>query len=136
MRYLRRFSALLAVLLLLASPALAHSGRTDSQGGHYNRSTGEYHFHHGYPAHQHPNGVCPYSTSADTSTTTSTKSSTKSSTKTGSKSSTKTSAKDDSSSNSKSGGSPDADTILSLASVGGAAALFVGRRIAHRKHSS
>lgn len=22
------------------------SGRTDSQGGHYNRSTGEYHFHH------------------------------------------------------------------------------------------
>lgn len=60
MRYLRRFSALLAVLLLLASPALAHSGRTDSQGGHYNRRTGEYHFHHGYPAHQHPNGVCPY----------------------------------------------------------------------------
>lgn len=37
----------------------AHSGRTDSNGGHYNRSTGEYHYHHGYPAHQHVNGVCP-----------------------------------------------------------------------------
>lgn len=38
----------------------AHPGRTDSRGGHYNRSTGEYHYHHGYPAHQHPDGVCPY----------------------------------------------------------------------------
>lgn len=42
----------------------AHSGGTDSAGGHYNRSTGEYHYHHGYPAHQHPNGVCPYSTTS------------------------------------------------------------------------
>ena len=25
----------------------AHSGRTDSDGGHYNRSTGEYHNHNG-----------------------------------------------------------------------------------------
>lgn len=41
----------------------AHSGRTDSNGGHYNRSTGEYHYHHGYPAHQHINGVCPYASS-------------------------------------------------------------------------
>ena len=39
---------------------LAHSGGTDSNGGHYDRSTGEYHYHHGYPAHQHINGVCPY----------------------------------------------------------------------------
>lgn len=31
----------------------AHSGGTDSKGGHYNRSTGEYHYHHGYSAHQH-----------------------------------------------------------------------------------
>ena len=38
----------------------AHPGRTDSSGGHWNRSTGKYHYHHGYPAHQHPNGVCPY----------------------------------------------------------------------------
>lgn len=47
----------------------AHSGRTDSNGGHYNRSTGEYHYHHGYPAHQHVNGVCPYTSSYQTSTT-------------------------------------------------------------------
>lgn len=47
-------------LLLLITPAHAHSGRTDSNGGHYDHSTGEYHYHHGYPAHQHPNGVCPY----------------------------------------------------------------------------
>lgn len=40
--------------------ASAHPGRTDSNGGHYNRSTGEYHYHHGYPAHDHKNGICPY----------------------------------------------------------------------------
>lgn len=38
----------------------AHSGRTDSNGGHYDSSSGEYHYHHGYPAHQHTNGICPY----------------------------------------------------------------------------
>ena len=38
----------------------AHSGRTDSNGGHYDSSAGEYHYHHGYSAHQHINGVCPY----------------------------------------------------------------------------
>lgn len=62
MLLLKRF---LLTLLSLAtvfvfSISFAHSGGTDSQGGHYNHSTGEYHFHHGYHAHQHPNGVCPY----------------------------------------------------------------------------
>jgi hypothetical protein len=39
----------------------AHSGRTDSNGGHYNNSTGEYHYHcGGNPAHQHYGGSCPY----------------------------------------------------------------------------
>lgn len=36
--------------LLLAAIPLAfifHSGRTDSEGGHYNRSTGEHHYHSG-----------------------------------------------------------------------------------------
>lgn len=53
---------LLTFLLLFLFPAasLAHSGRTDSSGGHYDKSTGEYHYHHGYSAHQHPDGVCPY----------------------------------------------------------------------------
>ncbi len=50
----------LAAVLLIPSVAVAHPGRTDSNGGHYNRSTGEYHYHHGYPAHDHPGGVCPY----------------------------------------------------------------------------
>ena len=40
--------------------SFAHGGKTDSAGGHYNNSTGEYHYHHGYPAHQHTDGVCPY----------------------------------------------------------------------------
>ena len=31
----------------------SHSGRTDSQGGHNVSGTDEYHYHHGYPAHQH-----------------------------------------------------------------------------------
>lgn len=39
---------------------LAHGGQTDSQGGHWDHSTGEYHYHHGYPAHQHENGECLY----------------------------------------------------------------------------
>lgn len=52
-------SAVIAVSMLFTS-AYAHSGRTDSSGGHYNHSTGEYHYHHGYPAHQHTDGVCPY----------------------------------------------------------------------------
>lgn len=46
---------------LFQCTASAHPGRTDSNGGHYNRSTGEYHYHHGYPEHQHENGICPYS---------------------------------------------------------------------------
>ena len=57
---MKRVFALLLTLLALFVPSGAHSGRTDSQGGHTDRSTGEYHFHHGYPAHQHENGVCPY----------------------------------------------------------------------------
>lgn len=52
----------------------AHSGRTDSRGGHHdykNKSgLGSYHYHHGYPAHLHRNGVCPYSGSSDNIKTT------------------------------------------------------------------
>lgn len=40
--------------------ASAHPGHTDAAGGHWDSSTGEYHYHHGYPAHQHENGICPY----------------------------------------------------------------------------
>ena len=56
----RIFLVLIVISLTLIQPSYAHSGRTDSNGGHYDRSTGEYHYHHGFPAHQHTNGVCPY----------------------------------------------------------------------------
>lgn len=55
---------LVALLVAVPSVSLAHSGRTDSNGGHYNRSTGEYHYHHGYPEHDHPGGVCSYRTAS------------------------------------------------------------------------
>lgn len=52
----------------------AHSGRTDSSGGHHDNKNvsglGSYHYHcGGYPAHLHSGGVCPYSSSASTSDT-------------------------------------------------------------------
>ena len=55
--------AVLSALLLslsMSATVYAHSGRTDSNGGHYDSSTGRYHYHHGYPAHYHTNGRCPY----------------------------------------------------------------------------
>lgn len=57
---MRRLVVCLLLLLWLSCAAHAHPGGTDSKGGHYNRSTGEYHYHHGYPEHQHTNGICPY----------------------------------------------------------------------------
>lgn len=57
---MRRWVLFLAVILCFCSSASAHGGKTDSNGGHYDRSTGEYHYHHGYPAHKHTNGKCPY----------------------------------------------------------------------------
>ena len=58
---------LLSVLFItLSLISYSHSGRTDASGGHKdnkNRSgLGYYHYHHGYSAHLHPNGVCPYDT--------------------------------------------------------------------------
>lgn len=49
----------------------AHSGRTDSSGGHKDKQNksglGSYHYHcGGYPAHLHPNGICPYSSDYST----------------------------------------------------------------------
>jgi hypothetical protein len=51
---------IICALLSLILQVEAHSGRTDSNGGHHDRSDGSYHYHHGYSAHQHKNGVCPY----------------------------------------------------------------------------
>jgi hypothetical protein len=61
----RLIFALLCIAMLCTSAA-AHSGRTDENGGHTDHSTGEYHYHHGYPAHQHKDmdgdgkKDCPY----------------------------------------------------------------------------
>lgn len=52
-------TTLIITLLIPLSPALAHSGGTDENGGHYQSGVG-YHYHHGYPAHKHTGGVCPY----------------------------------------------------------------------------
>lgn len=56
-------------VILIGANAYAHSGRTDSRGGHKDNKNksglGSYHYHcGGYPAHLHTNGVCPYSSSA------------------------------------------------------------------------
>lgn len=71
----RILSFMVAVLIGFASVSVAvpdvaltveaHSGRTDARGGHKDNKNasglGSYHYHcGGYPAHLHPNGVCPY----------------------------------------------------------------------------
>lgn len=70
MRFFRHFvrcSLLICCIILLFLPSVsAHRGRTDSRGGHIDHSTGEYHYHHDYSAHQHTDlngdGIpdCPY----------------------------------------------------------------------------
>lgn len=47
------FAVALIMLCSLTVPVLAHSGKTDDDGGHYDNEAGEYHYHHGYPAHDH-----------------------------------------------------------------------------------
>lgn len=82
-------SILLIILsiILICSNAYAHSGRTDSSGGHKDNKNksglGSYHYHcGGHPAHLHTNGVCPYSSSKKSTSNSS--SNTKTTTKTNS----------------------------------------------------
>lgn len=80
----KKFAAMILSVVMAVCPmgttgigsvitAEAHSGRTDSSGGHHDNKNksglGSYHYHcGGYPAHLHSNGVCPYSSqTADTS---------------------------------------------------------------------
>ena len=57
---------IIGLVAVLASFTVLHQGKTDSNGGHYDHSAGEYHYHHGYPAHDHydmnGDGIvdCPY----------------------------------------------------------------------------
>ncbi len=70
---MKRAIAIISILVTLTATVAyttlavnAHPGRTDGNGGHTNHSTGEYHYHHGYSAHDHydmdGDGVvdCPY----------------------------------------------------------------------------
>lgn len=66
---MRRFSILIIAFCMVMMCNLvvyAHPGRTDANGGHWDNSTGEYHYHHGYSAHDHYDmdgdgaADCPY----------------------------------------------------------------------------
>ena len=57
---MKRIKIILCCILIINTFTYAHSGKTDSNGGHYNSSTGEYHYHHGYPAHSVCGVNCPY----------------------------------------------------------------------------
>lgn len=72
-------------IILIGINTYAHSGRTDSSGGHKDNKNksglGSYHYHcGGNPAHLHTNGSCPYSSNSKSSGTGSSTKSTKSST--------------------------------------------------------
>ena len=64
----KRIFSILTICMIIMSmsmSAFAHSGKTDSSGGHKDNKNksglGSYHYHcGGYPAHLHTNGVCPY----------------------------------------------------------------------------
>lgn len=64
-------------VMFMGISSYAHSGRTDSSGGHKDNKNksglGSYHYHcGGHPPHLHTNGVCPYSSSSKKSTSKST----------------------------------------------------------------
>ncbi len=65
-KFLKSIAIAISLSLSLSVVSFAHSGRTDEYGGHHDYKNisglGSYHYHHGYPAHLHPNGVCPYDT--------------------------------------------------------------------------
>lgn len=78
------FVVLFLLIITIGINTYAHSGRTDSSGGHKDNKNksglGNYHYHcGGHPAHLHKNGVCPYS-SNKTTTSSSTSSSNKTTT--------------------------------------------------------
>ena len=76
MKLKRKIVTFLLVMATSCSGLIAHSGRTDSSGGHHdykNKSgLGSYHYHcGGHPAHLHTNG-CPYTSTGTTTSTHST----------------------------------------------------------------
>lgn len=73
-----KLATVLTVVISIVCVSLnsyAHSGRTDSSGGHKDNKNksglGNYHYHcGGYPAHLHKNGVCPYTSKSSSSSST------------------------------------------------------------------
>ncbi len=60
---LKKAFLFLFLIVFFVSYSNAHSGRTDSSGGHYNRKTGEYHYHNsGYTKPAPEYNTKPYST--------------------------------------------------------------------------
>ena len=62
---IKRIAAVILLVItlscFLSMPCFAHRGKTDENGGHWDNSSGEYHYHcGGHAAHQHRYGVCPY----------------------------------------------------------------------------
>lgn len=59
---IKKIICISVVLLSLSQISYAHSGRTDSNGGHKDNKNasglGSYHYHHGFGPHLHPGGVC------------------------------------------------------------------------------
>ena len=86
-KYIKKIISILIIILTISSIQInvySHSGRTDANGGHRDNKNksglGSYHYHcGGHPAHLHPNGVCPYSSSSKSSTSGSSSSSSSSS---------------------------------------------------------
>ena len=94
-KYIKKIVSILIIILTILSIQInvySHSGRTDANGGHRDNKNksglGSYHYHcGGHPAHLHPNGVCPYSSSGRSSTSSSSSESSSSSSSTSSSSS-------------------------------------------------
>lgn len=71
---MRKALVSLLVAFCLVVTVSAHSGRTDSRGGHKDNKNvsglGSYHYHcGGYPAHLHTGGYCPYKDTFPTAVT-------------------------------------------------------------------
>lgn len=104
--------------IAICNITFAHSGKTDSNGGHKDNKNksglGSYHYHcGGYPAHLHTNGVCPYSSNSSTAANKNSKTTSKtssSSTSSNSSANSKSGTSSNSSANSKSSISSNSST--------------------------
>lgn len=67
---LKKIFVIFFVCIFIGAVSYAHSGRTDSSGGHRDNQNksglGNYHYHcGGNPVHLHQNGSCPYSSNSE-----------------------------------------------------------------------